>query len=54
MALFYECIQECCSKPIDAADIVREAILQQSSLLAIDKVRPQHWHSVWGRVELPD
>src|SRR5262245_39553589 len=31
MALFYECIPECCSKPIDAADIVRGAIYQHAS-----------------------
>jgi hypothetical protein len=30
MALFFECMQLCAQKLLDTADIVREAILQQS------------------------
>jgi hypothetical protein len=32
MALFYECTRMCAQKLLDTADIVREAMLQQSPL----------------------
>jgi hypothetical protein len=31
MALFYECMRMCAQKLLDTADIVREAIFQQTS-----------------------
>jgi hypothetical protein len=31
MALFYECMLKCARKLLDTADIVREAIFQESS-----------------------
>jgi hypothetical protein len=32
MALFFECMLKCARKPLDTADIVREAMFQQLSL----------------------
>ena len=37
MALFYECSQWCARKVFDTADIVREAMFQQSANLVLPK-----------------
>jgi len=41
MALFFECVLQCAQKVLDAADIVREAILQQSQ--ATDSPFAMNW-----------
>ena len=40
MALFYECMLKCARKPLDTADIVREAMFHQMTFASADVQRP--------------
>ena len=51
MALFYECMLKCARKLLDTADIVREAMLRQSTQMRsqqVQRLEDDHAHDESG------